>query len=117
MASDKTAGAPGNKPDEQKKAVASGIAVAVVIILVVVWAFFFIRKVRDGVTLDQVGTSAQQEFQFQNVKEAQQDLQGSYGSAAEELKRLREEAMLIDPAEVDAIRASMGEGGDFGITE
>ncbi len=106
------------KPEEQRKAVASGVAVALVIILFIGWAYLFLKKVRGGVELDQVGTTAQQEFQFQNVRDAQERLTNDYDSAADELRRIRDEAARAAASGSD-VSAGGGAGassdGDFGL--
>ncbi len=62
-------------PKEDKVAVASGIAVSVVIILLAAWAIFFFRGIARGSHNLQVGSTAQDNFNFAGVKEAQQALQ------------------------------------------
>ena len=59
---------------EDKVTVASGIAIGVVILLFVLWGFFFLKNVASGSQKLQVG-GIQDQFNFQNVQQAQQQLQ------------------------------------------
>lgn len=66
------------KSKDDKKAIAGGIAVAVVIVLLVGWAFFFFRGIQRGAQSQQLGGGAQDEFNFSTVREAQKDLMGQF---------------------------------------
>lgn len=81
------------KPQEDKKAVAGGIATLVVIVLLVGWAFFFFKKIQRGGTLDQFGTTQQAEFDFSSVRKAQAEIPNQYQDAISELERIRESSL------------------------
>jgi len=81
------------RPNEEKKAVASGVAIGFVIILLIVWGFFFIKKVQNSNTQN-LGGGAQDEFNFTTVKEAQQQLQQQNNSSIlDELRQIRDAAV------------------------
>ena len=79
-----------DKPHDEKKAVASGIAIGVVIILLVGWGFLFLRKIQRGtvptlegsaVPTDQIDTSF--------IKQTQQEINQMYQSSSDQLKEIR----------------------------
>lgn len=89
-------------PKEDKVAVASGIAVSVVAVLLVGWGILFFHKIQKGDQILNIGGGAQDEFNFQNVKEAQQQLQSAYSNTTDELRRIRNEAgSQIAPVQTD----------------
>ena len=63
-----------DKPKDEKKAIAGGIAIAVVLVLLVSWAFFFFRNIQRGAYDQRLGGGAQDEFNFSTVRDAQQEL-------------------------------------------
>ena len=71
-------------PKEDKVAVASGIAVTVVVVLLAGWAIFFLRSIANGSQNLQLGGSAQDQFNFTSVTQAQQQLQQIYGSSTQQ---------------------------------
>ena len=84
-------------------AVASGIAISVVAVLLVGWGILFFHKIQKGDQVLNLGGGAQDEFNFQNVKDAQQQLQDAYSNTADELRRIRDEAGLqIAPIQIDS---------------
>lgn len=81
------------KPQEDKKAVAGGIATLVVVVLLIGWGFFFIKKIQRGGELDSFGSTTQAEFDFSSVREAQQNISTDYEDAISELERIRESSI------------------------
>ena len=79
------------RPDEEKKAVASGVAIGFVVILLFAWGFFFVRKVQHSGAMNLSG-GAQDEFNFTTVKEAQQQLKQNDASTSEEFRQIRNSA-------------------------
>jgi len=80
----------GSKDD--KVAVASGIAISVVVVLLAAWAIFFFRGVQKNANQLNLSGGAQDEFNFSNVKEAQEKLKQEYSNTADEFLQLRNEA-------------------------
>ena len=79
------------RPNEDKKVVAGGVAITIMIILFLTWGFFFIKKLQHNNQNLQFGGTAQDEFNFSNIKQAQADLmKGS--NRQDELKEARQES-------------------------
>lgn len=79
-----------DKPKEDRKAIAGGIAITIVVLLLAGWTFLFFKKIQRGGEL-QLGGSAQDEFLGSSVREAQKDLIEGF-SGFDELKRVREQS-------------------------
>jgi len=79
-----------DKPKDDKKAIAGGIAIALLIVLVFGWAFFFLRKIQRGDEQLQFGGGQQQEFLGSSVRDAQEALIQDF-TDIDELRRVRNE--------------------------
>lgn len=75
------------KPHDEKKVVASGIAIAVVIILFIGWGFLFLRKIQDGTF--EPSDSAVPRDQLGGQVAPQVGLDAIYQSSLDELRALR----------------------------
>lgn len=73
-------------PKEDKVAVASGIAISVVVVLLGAWAIYFFHNVARNSQSLNLSSGAQDQFNFQNVTEAQQQLQQDFGSQTQDLQ-------------------------------
>ena len=80
-----------DKPKDDRKAVAGGIAIAVVAILFIGWAIIFFKNIQRGVQSQQLGGGGQDEFNFSSVREAQEELMQGF-SDFDELRNVREES-------------------------
>jgi len=79
-------------PKDDKVAVASGIAISVVVVLLAAWAIFFFRNIQRNSDQLNLSGGAQDEFNFSNVKEAQEKLRQEYSNTADEFLQIRDEA-------------------------
>ncbi|PIR83709.1 hypothetical protein COU18_03480 [Candidatus Kaiserbacteria bacterium CG10_big_fil_rev_8_21_14_0_10_51_14] len=81
-----------NGTKEDKVAVASGVAIAVVAVLLVGWAIFFFRGIQKGDQTFQTAGSAQSQFNLEGIKEAQQQLQDAYSNTVNGFRDMKEGA-------------------------
>jgi len=82
-----------DRPKDEKKVVAGGIAITVIVVLLVAWAIFFLKKIQNGTQQVNFDSGAQSEFNFSSVTEAQQQIeQQSQAQNYDELYRIRSEA-------------------------
>jgi len=94
------------RPKDERKAVAAGLAITIMGILFFGWAFLFLKKLqRGGAELNLQG-NAQNEFNFSSVKEAQEEIMKSF-NAKDELRQVRDEGAPQDAG-------SQGAGGSGG---
>ena len=83
------------RPKDERKAVAGGIAIAIVALLFFGWAFLFLKKLQKGGVAEDLRTGAPSDFNFSSVEEAQQKLIEGYTSRSadeEELRAIREQS-------------------------
>lgn len=100
-----------DKPHDEKKVVASGIAIAVVIILFVGWGFLFLRKIQDGTF--EPSDSAVPRDQLGGQVAPQVELDAMYRSSLDELRSLRESSAQNQvPANTNTQPV---DGSDFGV--
>lgn len=78
------------KPKDERKVVAGGIAIMIMTILFIGWVFLFFKKIQHGGDL-QLGGGAQEEFNFSSVREAQRELMEGF-SVFDELRAVREQS-------------------------
>lgn len=103
------------RPDDEKKAVAGGIAVLVVAVLFAGWAFFFFRSVKNGSIQVDLSSGTQQEFNFSSTVEAQKALEAQYGDKTSELMQLRQNAAANQAGQGSAQASE--DTADFGGTD
>ncbi len=77
-----------DRPHEDKKVVASGIAIFVVVILFIGWGFLFLRKIQTGTF--EASESAVPRDQLGEQFAPQAELDAIYQSSLDELRALRE---------------------------
>ena|SRR3989344_1034285 len=81
-----------DRPQDERKAVAGGVAVVVVVVLLVAWGFMFLRKINKGTQDINFDSGAQEEFNFSNVREAQQAIEQSNGGLQEDFSTIPQES-------------------------
>ena len=77
-----------DKSHDEKKVVASGVAIGVVIILFVAWGFLFLRKVREGTFEPTDSAIPRDQLSGQFAPEG--SLNASYQASLDELRALRD---------------------------
>ena len=80
-----------DRPKDEKKVVAGGIAITVIIVLFFGWAILFLKKIQSGSENLEFGGGAQDAFLSDAVREAQKNLQNNF-SNTDELKAIREQS-------------------------
>ncbi len=82
------------RPHDERKAVAGGIAIFVVIVLMIAWGFVFLKRIQSGSQQVSLDSGAQSEFNPSNVTAAQQQIeaQGSGSSNVQELYQIRNQS-------------------------
>lgn len=100
-----------DKPKDEKKAIAGGIAIAVVIVLLIGWAFFFFRSIQRGAQQQQLGGGAQDEFNFSTVRDAQQDLMQQFSDIDALIEARNQSSQQYQAQDT---QTSVNEGAGFG---
>ena|SRR3989344_3355222 len=78
------------RPKDEKKVVAGGIAILVIVVLFFVWSILFLKKIQNGNQSFERNTTTQGEDISTSVREAQEDLQNMFTNFGE-LEAAREQ--------------------------
>lgn len=81
-----------DRPKDERKAVAGGIAITLVVVLLIAWAFLFFKRIQSGSQQINFDTGAQGEFDFSNVREAQAAIEAQGRGNTNDLYRIRDDA-------------------------
>ena len=82
-----------DKPHDEKKAVATGIAVGVVVVLLIGWGFLFLRKIQKGTMPTLEGSAVpQDQIDAAFIQQTQQEINQFYQSSQDQLRDIRESA-------------------------
>ena len=82
-----------NRPEDERKAVAGGIAVLIAAILLVGWIIHFFKKIQSGnVQIEQIGSGLKEQFDVSPITDAQKQLINSYKNTTDQLQAIREQA-------------------------
>lgn len=88
-----------DRPHDEKKAVASGIAISVIVILLIGWGFLFVRRVQNTpVPSLENGVVPTDQFNMDLIRES---ARGNAYDPSDDLRNLRESAVQADTS-VDA---------------
>lgn len=102
------------RPEEDKKVIAGGIAIAVVTILLVGWFFLFLKKIQSGEQKLELGGGIPSEFNFTSLEEIQNQLQG-YSDTDRELREIRDASASgqVETVQQTAPQEMEGSGNQF----
>lgn len=82
-----------DKPHEEKKVVATGVAVGVVLVLLVGWGFLFMRKIQRGTMPTLEGSAVpQDQIDAAFIRDTQQQINQFYQSQQDQLRDIRDNA-------------------------
>lgn len=81
-----------DRPQDERKAVAGGIAIAVVAILFIGWSILFFKKIVSGEQQVNFDSGAQEEFNFTSVRDAQNAIQTGNTGGSSDLRQIRDDA-------------------------
>ncbi len=104
------------KPHDEKKVVAGGIAIAVVIVLLLGWGFLFLRNIQRGSAIPSLQGAAVPEDQLNArfITQTQDQLNQYYDSAQQQLRDLREGQNGGGGVNAGAGVTPNGDSGGFG---
>lgn len=107
------------KPHEEKRAVAGGIAVAVVVVLLVGWAFIFLRNIQKGTDIPtlQGGALPDDQLDTQFLRATQQQIDEYYQSSEDRYRDLRNTDSGAGSVDAGAGVPASGRGDDFGASQ
>ncbi len=107
------------KPHDEKRAVAGGIAIAVVVVLLVGWAFLFLRNIQKGTAIPtlQGGSVPEDQLNTQFIQATQQQIDEYYQSADDRYRDLRNTDGGPTGVDAGAGVAPSGTGSDFGASQ
>jgi hypothetical protein len=105
-----------DKPHDEKKAVAGGIAIAVVVVLLIGWAFLFLRNIQRGSTVPtlQGGTVPEDQLNAQFIQTTQNQFNEYYQNSADQFRNLREQGSGATTVDVEAGVSADENTNDFG---
>lgn len=83
------------RPKDERKAVAAGLAITIMGILFFGWAFLFFKKLQRSGAEGSFQSGAQDAFNFDSIKEAQEEIMKNL-NANDELRQVRDEGIPQD---------------------
>ncbi len=81
-----------DRPKDERKVVAGGIAIFVISVLLIAWAIFFFKRIQSGQQQVNLDSGAQNEFNPTATQQAQQAINQSNGQTPEDLYNIRNDA-------------------------
>jgi len=80
------------RPTDERKVVAGGIAITLIIVLLTGWAILFFKRIQSGSQTVNLDSGAQGEFDFSSTREARETINASRGQSNEDLTDYRDNA-------------------------
>ncbi len=81
-----------DRPKDERKVVAGGIAITVVVVLLIAWTILFFKRIQSGSQNLNLDSGAQAEFNPTATMQAQEAIKQSSGQAPDDLYNLRNDA-------------------------
>jgi len=81
-----------DRPKDERKAVAGGIAIFVISVLLIAWAIFFFKRIQSGQQQVNLDSGAQNEFNPTGTQQAQREIEQQNGQTPEDLYNIRNDA-------------------------
>lgn len=104
-----------DRPKDERKAVAGGIAIFIIAVLLLGWAILFFRKIANGTQQVNFDSGAQAEFNPSNVTAAQQQIQSQSSSQnTNDLYQIRNDSASQQGTQQLQIQQVQGNTDGFG---
>ena len=104
-----------NRPEDERKVVAGGVAAFVMVILFIVWAVYFFRQIQSGVVHPSLDSGIQDQFNPSTItnagKQLQQLYQNGMGNGNSELNDLRNSAAQSQIGSVQQMQVQQQQSG------
>ena len=104
-----------NRPEDERKVVAGGVAAFVMVILFIVWAVYFFRQIQSGVVHPSLDSGIQDQFNPSTITNASKQLQQLYqngmGNGNSELNDLRNSAAQSQIGSVQQMQVQQQQSG------
>ena len=81
-----------DRPKDERKVVAGGIAIFVISVLLIAWAIFFFKRIQSGQQQVNLDSGAQNEFNPTGTQQAQREIEQQNGQTPEDLYNIRNDA-------------------------
>ncbi|HVU75512.1 MAG TPA: hypothetical protein VHD38_01580 [Candidatus Paceibacterota bacterium] len=104
-----------DRPKDERKAVAGGIAITVIVILLIGWAVLFLRNIQNGSQAVNLDFGAQSEFNPSSVTQAQEQIHTqSQNGSTDDLTRIRDDAAAsqVQNSQQLQVQQTQGQGTD-----
>lgn len=103
------------RPEDERKVVAGGVAIFIVVVLLCVWAFTFVKRIQSGAQQTSIESGAQDEFNFSSTKRAQQEIEAQQNSdGTADLSNLRYDAAANQIQQGSSVQQTGGSTDQFG---
>jgi len=100
-----------DRPKDERKTVAGGIAILVVVVLLAAWAILFFKRIQAGTQNVNLDFGAQNEFNSSATKQAQQAIEQTNGQSAEDLSTIRNDAAANQLQGQQQVQTQQNAGG------